>query len=151
MTLLRKVPMAEFDLETFLPYLVNVLASQLGNGLARIYAKRFDISIAEWRVIAHLSLNRNVSVRDIHEAVDMDKAKVSRAAARLEMLGYVEKRVNTNDRRLVEMALSRKGKALLVEIAPLALAYQDDALSALDKEEQATLRRLVQKLLAVKA
>ena len=66
--------MAEFNLETFLPYLVNVLASRLGNGLARVYAKRFDISIAEWRVIAHLSLNRNVSVREIHEAVDMDKA-----------------------------------------------------------------------------
>lgn len=80
----------------------------------------------------------------------MDKAKVSRAAARLEMLGYVEKRVNANDRRLVEMALSRKGKALLVEIAPLALAYQEEALAALDPEEQTTLRRLVQKLLAAK-
>jgi DNA-binding MarR family transcriptional regulator len=142
--------MAEFNLETFLPYLVNVLASRLGNGLARVYAKRFDISIAEWRVIAHLSLNRNVSVREIHEAVDMDKAKVSRAAARLEMLGFVEKRINATDRRLVEMTLSRKGKALLQEIAPLALAYQEEALGALDAEEQATLRRLVQKLLAAR-
>jgi DNA-binding MarR family transcriptional regulator len=140
--------MAEFALDRFLPYLLNVLASRMGNGLARVYASRFDISIAEWRVIAHLSLNRNVSVRDIHEAVDMDKAKVSRAATRLEMLGYVEKRENPSDRRLVEMALTRKGRALLQEIAPLALAYQDEALTALDADEQATLRRLVLKLLA---
>ena len=66
------------------------------------------------------------------------------------MLGFVEKRVNASDRRLVEMTLSRKGKALLQEIAPLALAYQEEALGALDAEEQATLRRLVQKLLAAR-
>ena len=46
------------------------------------------------------------------------------------------------------MALSRKGKALLQEIAPLALAYQEEELAVLDADEQATLRRLVQKLLA---
>ena len=45
-------------------------------------------------------------------------------------------------------ASGRKGKALLQEIAPLALAYQEEELAVLDADEQATLRRLVQKLLA---
>jgi DNA-binding MarR family transcriptional regulator len=138
---------ATLDLDRFLPYLVNVLASRLSRELASAYEKRFGISIPEWRVIAHLSQNRNVSVREIHERVDMDKAKVSRAAARLEGAGIVEKKVNGADRRLVELQLTKKGRKMFAEIEPLALAYEQDQLSRLSRKEQASLRAIVDKLL----
>jgi DNA-binding MarR family transcriptional regulator len=138
---------ATLDLDRFLPYLVNVLASRLSRELASVYEKRFGISIPEWRVIAHLSQNRNVSVREIHERVDMDKAKVSRAAARLEGAGIVEKKVNGADRRLVELQLTKKGRKMFAEIEPLALAYEQDQLSRLSRKEQASLRAIVDKLL----
>src|ERR1700722_4400339 len=135
------------DLDRFLPYLVNVLASRLSRELASVYEKGFGISIPEWRVIAHLSQNRNVSVREIHERVDMDKAKVSRAAARLEGAGIIEKKVNGADRRLVELQLTKKGRKMFAEIEPLALAYEQDQLSRLSRKEQASLRAIVDKLL----
>ena len=138
---------ATLDLDRFLPYLVNVLASRLSRELASVYEKRFGISIPEWRVIAHLSQNRNVSVREIHERVDMDKAKVSRAAARLEGAGIIEKKVNGADWRLVELQLTKKGRKMFAEIEPLALAYEQDQLSRLSRKEQASLRAIVDKLL----
>jgi DNA-binding MarR family transcriptional regulator len=140
-------PAAGLDLDQFLPYLMNVLASRLSRELASVYEKRFGISIPEWRVIAHLSQNRNVSVREIHERVDMDKAKVSRAAARLEGAGIIEKRVNGADRRLVELQLTKKGRKIFAEIEPLALACEQDLLSRLSSKEQASLRAIVGKLL----
>ena len=54
---------------------------------ARRYGAESGISIPEWRVLAHLAEGGPVSVRDIHARVDMDKSKVSRAAARLEEAG----------------------------------------------------------------
>ena len=138
---------ATLDLDRFLPYLVNVLASRLSRELASVYEKGFGISIPEWRVIAHLSQNRNVSVREIHERVDMDKAKVSRAAARLEGAGIIEKKVNGADWRLVELQLTKKGRKMFAEIEPLALAYEQDQLSRLSRKEQASLRAIVDKLL----
>jgi DNA-binding MarR family transcriptional regulator len=138
---------AALDLDRFLPYLVNVLASRLSRELAGVYEARFGISIPEWRVIAHLSQNRNVSVREIHERVDMDKAKVSRAAARLETIGVIEKKVNGEDRRLVELRLTKKGRKMFAEIEPLALAYEREVLSALSQNERATFRAVVDKLL----
>jgi DNA-binding MarR family transcriptional regulator len=138
---------ATLDLDRFLPYLVNVLASRLSRELASAYETRFGISIPEWRVIAHLSQNRNVSVREIHQRVDMDKAKVSRAAARLEGAGIIEKKVNGADRRLVELQLTKKGRKMFAEIEPLALAYEQDQLSRLSRKEQASLRAIVDKLL----
>jgi DNA-binding MarR family transcriptional regulator len=136
------------ELGRFLPYLLNVLASRLSRELAAVYEARFKISIPEWRLIAHLAQNRNISVREIHERVDMDKAKISRAAARLEALGFVEKAINEGDRRLVALRLTRKGRNLFAEIEPLALGYERDALAILSPPEQASFRAIVDKLLA---
>ena len=135
------------ELDRFIPYLVNRLASRLSDELAGVYAARFGISIPEWRVIAHLSQHRNVSVREIHERAAMDKSKVSRATARLESIGLVEKKVNGADRRLVELRLTRKGRQVFEQIEPLALAYERDVLSVLSPEEARVFRGLIDKLL----
>lgn len=139
---------ADFDLDRFLPYRVNVLASRMSRDLARAYEARFGISIPEWRVLAHLAQNRDVSVREIHERVDMDKSKVSRAAARLESLGLIEKKANPADGRLVALQLSRKGRRLFGEIAPIALDYEARALARLDAAERAAFLAALEKLLA---
>jgi DNA-binding MarR family transcriptional regulator len=135
-------------LEQFIPYLVNVLASRLSRELAGVYEHRFGISIPEWRLIAHLSQHSNVSVREIYERVDMDKAKVSRAAARLETAGLIAKKVNKSDRRLVALQLTRKGRRLFSQIEPLALAYESEVLSSLPEQERSALRSALAKLLS---
>jgi len=135
------------ELDRFLPYLVNKLASRLSDELASVYRARFGISIAEWRVIAHLAAHKNVSIREIFVRVAMDKSKVSRAAARLELSGLVQKNVNTADRRLIELQLTAKGRKLFEAIEPLALAYEREALGALTGEEEESFRYLVGKLL----
>ena len=135
------------ELDRFLPYLVNKLASRLSGELAGVYQRRFGITIPEWRVIAHLAAHQNVSVREIFLRVAMDKSKVSRAAARLELSGFVEKNINEADRRLVELRLTAKGRAMFKAIEPLALAYERQALSALTPEEARLFRTLLGKLL----
>ncbi len=141
-------PSKPFDLDAFLPYRVSVLASRLSQGLAKVYQDRFGISNPEWRVLAHLSGNAKVSVREIHARVAMDKVKVSRAAARLEACGFVRKATHPTDHRLVELQLSTEGRALFDEIAPLALAYEKQALSGLSPDERRALHTLVEMLLA---
>ena len=134
-------------LDSFLPYRINLLASHLSRRLAQVYGERFGISIAEWRVIAHLANEDRISVREIFERVDMDKSKISRAAANLVAGGLIEKRTSTADRRLVEMRLTRKGRRLFARIEPLALDFQDSLLADLSERERASLLSLVDKLL----
>ena len=116
--------MSEFVLEEFLPYRLSVLAEQVSRDFARSYRDRFGISVAEWRVIAHLGRGGEVSVRDIHDRVAMDKSKVSRAATRLEAEGLISKRTDPNDRRLLKLSLTPNGRALLDELTPLARDFQ---------------------------
>ena len=71
------------DLDSFLPYRLAVIAARVSKSMSVLYAEKFGISIAEWRVIAHLARSERVSVRDIHARVNLDKVKVSRAVSRL--------------------------------------------------------------------
>ena len=136
------------NLDHFLPYQLNVLASRVSNELAQVYAARFGLSVAEWRVIAHLAHNREVSVRDIQRRVDMDKSKVSRAATHLEETGLIKKRVNAQDRRLIKLVLTSKGERVFEQIVPLALDYQAQLLAKLSAAEASAFRAMVDRLLA---
>ncbi len=138
--------MAEFDLDTFLPYQLAVASARISRAFAAIYRDRFGLSIPEWRVMAHLGQSGVVSVREIHERVDMDKSKVSRAATRLEEAGLITKAVNPSDRRLVALELTDAGQTMVAEIAPLARAFEAEVLASLG-EDAAGLKAGLERLM----
>ena len=121
----------DFDLNAFLPYRLNAVASRISRTFAEHYRDEFGISIPEWRVLVHLHHAGDVSVRDIEARVDMEKSKVSRAASRLEIAGYVSKAVNDSDRRLLVLRLTPAGRALVARLLPVAMRFQDELLATL--------------------
>lgn len=134
--------MTDFNLDEFLPYKLAELSRRVSGGFSRHYRERYGISVAEWRVVAHLSQETAVSVREIHNRVGMDKPKVSRAATRLEASGYVKKVVNEHDRRLVELSLTPKGRDMIDTLAPIAAAYQEELTSALGEGAEAFVEKV---------
>jgi DNA-binding MarR family transcriptional regulator len=117
-----------FLLTEFLPYQLAVAAARVSRRFGERYRREFGISIPEWRVLAHLSQAGSVSVRDVHERVDMDKSKVSRAASRLEDAGFLVKSPDPNDGRLVELRLTEAGRDLVARIVPMALEFQAEVI-----------------------
>ncbi len=138
----------ELKLSEFLPYQLVALANRISRDFSRRYREEFGLSIPEWRVLAHLAqAGEPLSVREIHERVDMDKSKISRAATRLERNGYVSKQVNPTDRRLVALELTGAGRELYAAITPIALDFQAELLARLPAEDGETFRALVSRLL----
>ena len=136
-----------FDLSAFLPYQLAVASSRISKGFSELYRAEFGLTIPEWRVLAHLAQSDQVSVREIQARVDMDNSKVSRAAARLEAQGLIEKRENLEDRRLLDMRLTSKGRDLIARIVPIADAYQAQILAQIGAEAplfRAALLRLLE-------
>ena len=136
-----------FDLSAFLPYQLAVVSSRISKEFSELYRAEFGLTIPEWRVLAHLAQSDQVSVREIQARVDMDKSKVSRAAARLEAQGLIEKRENLEDRRLLDMRLTAKGRDLIARIVPIADAYQAQLLAQIGAEAalfRAALLRLLE-------
>ena len=123
--------MSDFKLDAFLPYQVAVLARRLSRGFAEIYQEKFGLSVADWRVLAHLHDAQSCSVRDIHLQADMEKSRVSRSVARLEGRGLVRRAANRDDKRLLQLTLTEAGTAMMEELLPLATAYQAEVLGQL--------------------
>ena len=136
----------DFRLADFLPYRLAVLSERVSRRLSRVYGAEAGLSVAEWRVMVHLSRCHQVSVREIHTCVNLDKSRVSRAVTRLESAGLLRKTGSVTDQRLLEISLSDDGWSLLDRILPPALAYEERLLAALSPEEQATLTTIMEKL-----
>ena len=140
--------MTNFVLDEFLPYQLAVFSARISREFSKLYREKFGISVAEWRVMAHLSQTDDaVSVREIHKRVDMDKSKVSRAASRLEKRGIIVKQVQEADRRLVEMQLSQRGQQMINELAPLAKTFERDYMERLGSTGP-DFRRTIETLIA---
>ena len=127
------------QLDRFLPYRAARLATALSRGLAAQYEVRYQISVAEWRVLVHLTQESEISVRDIFTRVDMDRARVTRAVQRLAARGLVSKLVNETDRRLVRLALTSAGHELAAELSGLAMAFEARIMAALPSDAASTL------------
>lgn len=138
--------LAALHLEKFLPYRLSVVTNRISGALSRHYADRFGIGIPEWRVIANLGRHPGITANDVVERSAMDKVTVSRAVAALETKGLLARERDSDDKRKSRLTLSTKGQAVYAEIAPLALGFERDLLTALSTDEVAQLERIIDKL-----
>lgn len=80
-------PTSGFDLETFLPYLLNQAAEATSHGFQTVYPDRYGFTRTQWRVLANLGKFCAMTARDICAIGHIEKTKVSRAVAALEQGG----------------------------------------------------------------
>ena len=135
-----------FQLNTFLPYRINSLAEQISRSLAQVYAERFNVTVAQWRIIAVLHEYPGLSAKEVTARCNLDKVKVSRAVADLESRSLLARRTIADDRRASELRLTAKGLKLFAEISTLAVEWEADLLAELDSKERRTLLVLLGRL-----
>lgn len=134
-------------LEDFLPYRLSILSNRVSRAIAARYAKAFDLSIPEWRVIAVLGRTPNLTAKEIAEATEMDKVAVSRAVARLVTARRVQAHTDAEDARRQILSLTAQGESVHARIAPIALASEEKLLRALSAKEREQLDALIDRLL----
>jgi DNA-binding MarR family transcriptional regulator len=135
-------------LEDFLPYRLSVLSNRVSAAIAQDYAKRFDLTVPEWRTMAALGEHPGLSAADVASFTEMDKVAVSRAVARMLQMGRVSRSTATDDRRRSVLKLSAAGQRIYRQIVPVARAHEAHLVAALNSEERRQLDRLLDKLFA---
>ena len=64
----------------------------------------------------------------------------------LEALGLVERRENTDDRRVYALHLTQKGAKTMADIGRIARAHDDAICASLSEKERASLRSLLMRI-----
>ena len=124
------------------------LSNTVSSTIARIYDKRFSLSIPEWRVIAILGRFPGLSAVEVADRTLMDKVAVSRAVTKLIKSGRLDRHFADGDRRRSILNLSEEGRRVHDEIAPLAMQFERDLLHGIDKGDIERLGIIMERLLA---
>lgn len=135
-------------LAAFLPYRLSILANRVSDLVARTYAPRFGLSVAEWRTVAVLGESGALSANEVAARAAMDKVKVSRAVGRLVARGHVRKVRHPRDKRILRLSLTRRGSILYKEIIPCARDVERRLLEAFDDSEKHLFFQFVGRLQA---
>ncbi len=135
------------NLEVFLPYRLSVLSHTISTTIAKAYETKFGVSIPEWRVIAILGRFPGLSAVEVADRTMLDKVAVSRAVTKLIKNGRIDREFADADRRRSILQLSDEGQQVHDEIAPLALAFENELLQGISAEDYDTFNVVLERLL----
>ena len=136
----------DFQLQYFLPYLLNQAAEASSLEFQQIYKSRYGMLRTEWRVLFHLGLYGQLTASEIGQRARMHKTKISRAVHRLTERRFVTRTRDDGDRRVEHLALTRRGQAAYDDLRAVAQRYNAALMDTLDPAEAAVLRRALVKL-----
>jgi DNA-binding MarR family transcriptional regulator len=128
-----------FNLEDFLPFRLNVLAQEVSERLSEIYAKRFNLDIPQWRILANLASRGEMTAQEVAFVTFSHKSTISRAVAELELRKLIERTISKKDKRAFAMRMTATGQKLFEQLLPLVLAFEQDVLKKLKTPEQKRL------------
>ncbi len=123
-----------------------MVSNQVSNLIASLYRDRFGLSIWQWRVIAMLGAGGARTAQQVAMQAAMDKMTVSRAVSGLLKRGLVVRSTSPKDRREQILKLTKTGRDIHDEIAPLALEQEKVLLQGLSSSEIDQLFRLLDEL-----
>lgn len=112
-----------FDLEEFLPYLLNQAAEAASRGFQEIYREHYSMTRTQWRVMANLGKFGAMTARDICAISHIEKTKVSRAVAGLERVGMLSRTPSKEDRRAEFLSLTTEGQRAFADLGQRAVDY----------------------------
>ncbi|MDR9485666.1 MAG: MarR family transcriptional regulator [Sediminimonas sp.] len=135
-----------FELQDFLPYLLNQAAEESSLAFQKIYKDRYGMLRTEWRVLFHLGIYGRMTAKEIGRRSKMHKTKISRAVARLEERRFLTRTRDEDDRRLEYLDLTAMGEAAYRDLRKVATRYDARLSTDFSDQELSILRNALRKL-----
>ena len=99
-----------------LPYRLLLLARMIDRQASRKLQADFNISLAEWRVLAFIGVSGPSTAATIGTHGRIDRAEISRAVAALENKGFATREPHPTNRRKLIIKPTQRGEALFEEV-----------------------------------
>lgn len=113
----------EFDLEQFLPYLLNQAAEATSHSFQAAYRDLYGMTRTQWRVMANLGKFGSMTAKDICVISHIEKTKVSRSVTALESADFLLRTPSEDDRRAEFLSLTDQGMTVFREIGKRANTF----------------------------
>jgi len=111
-------------------------------------ARALGLTRSQWWVLNHLYFHQGINQSMLADVLDIEKPTLGRLLDRLETKGWVERRVDPNDRRAKRIYLTGAVTDLMQALRGIAAGLRLDAMDGIDESER---RQLLDTLLQIKA
>ncbi len=112
----------------------------------RSHMKEIGLHRGQGFALVHLLHSEGLSQRDLARAMHISPASVTNMLQRMERDGWIDRRRDANDQRLVRVYASEKGRRLRVEARRAFQEMEDELSSIYTEDEQVALKNLLIKL-----
>jgi len=125
----------------------------LMHDIVRLYKRHFErharelgLSMAECKVLAHLSRNEGISQARLAELTETDPMTLVRVLDRMQQQQWVERRPDPADRRAHRLYLLDASRPVVARMWKLAESARKEALAAIDIGEREQLLSLLERV-----
>ncbi len=98
--------------------------------------KKFGLTGPQLIILQSVAENDLISVTQLSKQVSLSQATVTNITKRLEKQGYLERNKGLNDKRKVNLSITKKGKMILDKVPPLLQEKFTNRYSQLEDWEQ---------------
>jgi DNA-binding MarR family transcriptional regulator len=146
---METAPQPAFDLQDFLPYLLNQAAEATSRAFQTTYRAAYGMTRTQWRILANLGKFGAMTARDICAISHIEKTKVSRAVATLTAQGLITRSASPKDRRAELLALTDRGRTVFADLGQHAIRHDDALRAAIGQDAAASLDGMLRRIIAL--
>src|SRR3954468_17567697 len=135
-----------FHLQDSLGYLVKRTQRLMHDRIEAAFASQ-GITFQHWVVLMHLRDGLATSVAGLCQELRHDSGAMTRLIDQLEERGFIARRRQADDRRIIDLELKPAGRKMVESLIPLAVDTLNGALDGFTKTEGQQLKGLLHKLI----
>ncbi len=133
---------ARLELSEHLPYLIRHVYGQVEAASAGRLAQ-FGVNVAVWRILAVLWQHGDLAHRELSELTSIEVSTLSRVSKAVQRDGLIRRKRTVEDQRTVRVTLTDKGRDLVLQIMPSAVALQKRMTGSMTAGDVQTVTRLL--------
>ena len=143
-----KIKLNVFPLDNSQGYIIHRLYMQMSLGLQHAFqAKGFNITPEQWGVLNRLWENEGMHQSALAQRAAKDRHNITRILNLLEKNGFISRTPDKEDKRRLNVYLTKEGKALKQKLIPIVIGCLKKCFEGLTQEEVQDMRRIHEHIL----
>jgi len=106
-----------------------------------------NIGIGQYIIILTLFTNCGINQEELSNLLKIDKGSIAKSIKKLENEKYVERKINSNDKRAYKLFLTKKAIKILPALKNAAKEWENEITSDFSDKEKDSIRQLLNKMI----
>ncbi|WP_346939003.1 MarR family transcriptional regulator [uncultured Clostridium sp.] len=134
-----------FDLDDCIAFITNKSAKKLADEFNRRLQEHGTTRV-QWIALFYIGKAGEISQKELSDYMDIKESSMVRLIDRMEKEELVERRKDSEDRRISKIILTDRGKFLKEELMPIGQEFQNDVVKGISKENLEVFKEVLQRM-----